>query len=406
MLPVPSGNPRGQLHREYGFTLVELMVAMAIGIFLILGLTTLATNISRNNNEMSKMNRQIENGSYAFQILENDIAHAGYWGGFVPRFDDLSFTEVPTDVPAAIPDPCPSPTAVPAPWTALWAAAGNTTNLIGIPVQGYEIPAVVPNPTTPVCAAIVATPRASTDVLVVRHAERCAVGTVVGTTGCPVLTPTPNEVYMQVQRCGISAPNPAYALEKYVAANAATLFPLQNRSCTTASELRKFVSNLYYVRAFAEAPGDNTPTLMRSQIVGGVQATAEALVEGVDGFRVEYGVDNLSETGANVDYTAAVIFSDPTTRKIATNRGDGVPDGNYVRCTVALPCTAAQLTNTVAVRVHLLVRNETRTPGYQDTKTYQLGATTLGPFNDEFKRHVFTQTIRLHNVSARRETPN
>ena len=390
ILPVPSGNWKRQLPSEHGFTLIELMVAMAIGIFLILGLTTLVTNISRNNNEMSKMNRQIENGRYAFQILEGDIAHAGYWGGFVPRFDDLSLTVAPGDLPTAIPNPCNA-----IPWT-----PADRTNLIGIPVQGYEVPAVVPSPTTPVCAAIVATPQASTDVLVVRYAERCAVG--IG--GCPAATP--DDVYMQVQRCGTAAPNPAYALEKYVAADAATLFPLQNRNCTTTSELRKFVSNLYYVRAYAVTAGDNMPTLMRSQIVGGTQAAAEALVEGVDGFRIEYGVNNLSETGANVNYTVAINFSDPTTRKYATNRGDGVPDGNYVRCTAAFPCTVAQLANTVAVRVHLLVRNDTRTPGYQDTKTYQLGGTTLGPFNDEFKRHVFTQTIRLNNVSARRETPN
>jgi type IV pilus assembly protein PilW len=57
------------------------------------------------------------------------------------------------------------------------------------------------------------------------------------------------------------------------------------------------------------------------------------------------------------------------------------------------------------VRLHVLVRAENRTSGYTDTKTYNLGSTTLGPFNDGYKRHVFTQTVRLTNISMRRETP-
>jgi type IV pilus assembly protein PilW len=32
-------------------------------------------------------------------------------------------------------------------------------------------------------------------------------------------------------------------------------------------------------------------------------------------------------------------------------------------------------------------------------------AAAVGPFNDGYKRHLFTQTIRLTNISMRRETP-
>jgi type IV pilus assembly protein PilW len=61
--------------------------------------------------------------------------------------------------------------------------------------------------------------------------------------------------------------------------------------------------------------------------------------------------------------------------------------------------------NVVAVKLYVLVRSDVVTPGYTDEKTYNLGSTTLGPFKDGFKRHLFTQTIRLVNVSSRRETP-
>jgi type IV pilus assembly protein PilW len=63
------------------------------------------------------------------------------------------------------------------------------------------------------------------------------------------------------------------------------------------------------------------------------------------------------------------------------------------------------LTNVAAVKLYVLTRANLATPGYTDTKTYTLGSTTLGPFSDSFKRHVFSTTVRLINVSGRRETP-
>lgn len=383
-------SPRRSL--QAGFTLVELMISMAIGLLIVLALITLLINVNRNNSEMSKTNRVIENGRFALQLLQADISHAGFLGGYVPQFDDLSLgtSVVPADVPTAVPDPCLVYTT---PWTAAYKG-----NLIGIAVQGYEIPAVVPSPTLSVCADRVTNPKASTDVLFVRHAENC----VPGVGDCPALTT--GELYFQAARCGTAVPSPAYALE-----SDAALLTLQNRDCATTAELRKFVSSLYYVRDYAVTAGDGIPTLMRSQfgLSGGTlgHKTAEALIEGIEGFRVEFGIDNISDSAEAVDYTSAINWADAASLTSPRNRGDGIPDNAYVRCTTATPCTAAQLMNAVAVKLYVLVRSEKTTPGYSDAKTYQMGSTTLGPFNDAYKRHLFAQTVRLINISARRETP-
>lgn len=385
--------PARQLPQS-GFTLIELMVSMVIGLLIVLALITLLINVNRNNSEMSKTNRVIENGRFALQLLQADISHAGYWGGYVPQFDDLTASAAPTDVPTAVPDPCLLYTT---PWT-----AADKTNLIGIAVQGYEIPAVVPSPTLSVCANRVTSPQASTDVLFVRHAENC----VPGVGNCPAFTA--GELYFQAARCGTATPSPAYVLD-----SDATLLVLQNRDCATTAELRKFVSSLYYIRNYAVTAGDGIPTLMRAQfgLSGGVlqHKAADALIEGIEGFRVEFGIDNVSDSGAAVDFTSAISWANTANLTSPTNRGDGIPDGNYVRCTTAVPCTTAQLMNAVAVKLYVLVRSEKTTPGYTDTKTYQMsstgGSTTLGPFNDAYQRHLFTQTVRLTNISARRETP-
>jgi type IV pilus assembly protein PilW len=191
--------------------------------------------------------------------------------------------------------------------------------------------------------------------------------------------------------------------------NGAT-FPLRQRQCgATQAERRRFLSNIYYIRDFAVTAGDGIPTLVRSTFdwngTALVQQPAVAMVEGIQGFRVELGIDNLSETGAAVNYAQAVTWADPTTRTTATNRGDGTPDGAFISCTTAVPCTLAQLMNVTAVKLYVLVRSREPTPGFTDTKTYQLGGTAMGPFNDGFKRHVYTYTMRLPNIYGRRQTP-
>ena len=390
---------RNEWHHA-GFTLVELMISMAIGLFILLALATVLVNVIRSNSEQGKSNTIVDSGRYALQLLASDLGHAGFLGGHVPQYEDLSFTATPSDVPADIPDPCLA-------FTTPWDAAYKT-NLIGIPVQGYEIPATVPSPTLSVCASLVVSPKANTDVLFVRHLESC----IPGVGSCTAVAE--NDLYFQVNRCrgtGGVAPSPAYAFEQYPAAPTPSPFTLQNRDCgTTLADLRRFMSTLYYVRNYAVTAGDGIPTLMRSQfgISGGVpqHKAAEVLIPGVEGFRVEYGIDDHSDSGATVNFGAALTWADTTTKTSPTNRGDGIPDGSYIRCTTATPCTAAQLVNAVAVKVYVLMRSETPSAGYTDTKTYNLGSTTLGPFNDAYKRHMFTQTVRLTNVSSRRETPS
>jgi type IV pilus assembly protein PilW len=382
---------------QAGFTLVELMVSMVIGLFIVIALLTLLINVNRNNSEMTKTNRVIENGRFALQMLQADFAHAGFWAGHVPEFDDLTRTTAPNDVPTGVPDPCLA--------YASWDAA-HARNVVGIPVQAYEIPAVVPSPTVPVCAARVLSPQPSTDVVMLRHVDTCAAGI---DTGCAAETAA--DVYFQTARCSDTL-HANYTTTTFTLGTTATtsVTPLYGRNCTTRAPAYKYVSNLYYVRNYSVTAGDGIPTLMRSQFTSAAQQAAEAVIEGIEGFRVEVGLDTTSDSGEAVDFTVGPTWADETNLTSPRKRGDGIPDV-YVRCTVATPCTAAQLMNAVALKIYVLVRSENETPGYTDSKSYCLAtscptaADRMGPFNDRFKRHLFTQTVRLVNVSARRETP-
>ena len=402
---------------QRGFTLVELMISLTLGLFIILALVTMLINVNRNNSELTKANRLIENGRISLQLLTSDVSHAGYWAGHVPEYDNLagSTSTAPSDVPTAVPDPCLAFSAIN--WT-----DDHKKNLVGVAVQGTDIPDPVPSPTAPFCSSVITNPQPSTDVLVVRHVEPCLVGS--GTDDCADTRAKPSpHLYFQSSRC--SADATAFALNTSTfTLMAGDCDPLATPPVGTPAPIRRFSSTIYFVRNYANSVGDGIPTLVRARF--GVNGTdtagnapeflsAQALVEGVEGFRVEYGVDNISDTGATIGLTelgSAIDWGlNPIILNTPSNRGNGFPD-SYIRCSQATPCTAAQLVNVTAVKLYVLVRAEKTSPGHSDGKKYCLASSCsgsadyMGPFSDGYKRHLFTQTVRLTNVATRRETPN
>ena len=57
-----------------GFGLVELMIALALGTVIILGVTTLFSDSSRALNDISRAGRQIENSLYAMDLIAKEIS--------------------------------------------------------------------------------------------------------------------------------------------------------------------------------------------------------------------------------------------------------------------------------------------------------------------------------------------
>lgn len=362
-----------------GFGLIELLVAMAIGLLLMGATLTLYLDLSRSNQEMAKVNQQIESGAIAIQLLREDLQHAGFWNGYVPQFDDFTYTTAPTDYPSALPDPCEP--------FSTWNAA-DKANRLGMAVQLF---ADVPGG----CGDQLKDKVAGSDVLVVRYAQNC----VAGSANCAL---TAGEVYFQASQCEGEA---RYALESYV--DPSNPAPLKKRDCSTVAERRLWVNNIYYLRTYANTPGDGVPTLMRSEFSAGVQQPAVPLIEGVEAMRFELGSDQLSDAGLPVNFTAAVTWADEDNRNSPTNRGDGAVDAI---CRASTPCDLDDQVNAVLIKPYLLVRALEETPGYTSSKVYYVGNQAdadadYGPFSDAFKRHVYTTGIRLTNVSARRETP-
>src|SRR5512140_2742685 len=128
-----------------GFSLIEFMIAVTLGLLLILGVTTFFVTTSRNFTEAQKAHRQIENGRYAMDLLSEDLRHAGFYG------EVASVGVVPAGAP---PDPC---------------ATDLTTLVAALPIaiQGVDDasakPSCVPERVT------------GTDMLVIRRAHTIAI---------------------------------------------------------------------------------------------------------------------------------------------------------------------------------------------------------------------------------------
>lgn len=365
--------------RQAGFSLIELMVASALGMLIVAWLTTLLVDTVRLNREMVNTNSMVERGRFAMDRLAQDARQAGYWGGYVPPFDDREWTGQPRGLPSVLPDPCLG--------FADWKTSpGHVDALLGLPLQlgaGLGCNAMLGAELTD----------AGTDVLVIRRAGAC-VGRDDTCTGNK-----PPGLYFQVSNCAQELRSGSvYALDP-------NSWPLTERDCSSPARLTPFLQTVYFLRRNAEG----IPSLYRSEFgfTDGEprQLAAQEMVPGVERMRVGLGVDNRSKVGAATDYSSPITWQAETPGMIAANRGDGVVDGPYIYCSEEQPCDIEDFVNTAAVRLHLLVRAQLPTAGYRNEKVYQLGDLTVGPLGDAYKRHVFSLTVAVHNVSARRYSP-
>lgn len=74
--------------RRQGFTLVELMIALTLGLLLIAGLATMVIQTSRSNNTQQALGRLQENGRFALAKIVADLRMAGaqYCSGYANIF--------------------------------------------------------------------------------------------------------------------------------------------------------------------------------------------------------------------------------------------------------------------------------------------------------------------------------
>ncbi|POZ50863.1 PilW family protein [Methylovulum psychrotolerans] len=79
---------------QHGMTLIELMIAMLIGIFLLGGLIRIFTNSRHAYNLQQAVGQVQENGRFALDFLGNDLRMADFWECRANNFDILGLPPV------------------------------------------------------------------------------------------------------------------------------------------------------------------------------------------------------------------------------------------------------------------------------------------------------------------------
>jgi type IV pilus assembly protein PilW len=355
--PVSPSVLRRAAARQSGFTLIELMIAITLGILILLALTTTFINNSAARDEIQRANQRIENGRYAIQVLADELRLAGYLA-------ELNVNAAGLTTPSSKPDPCS-------------ITLADIQAALPLHIQGYD------NPSSAVRTALSCLGtdiKANTDILVVRRAATCT----SGSTNCAAVTNAP---YFQATLCGTElagASSGWYRLD-----NTTTNLNRMTKACVsgTLAPTRQYHTRIYFISDNDNA-GDGIPTLKRAELTGGsgsaMAFTVVPIAEGIENLQIEYGIDTDS------DGVADVRNADPDT---------------YGSCS-GTACQTNWL-NVMNVRINLLARNLTASPGYTDTKTYKLGLDAAGAANDvtgsgAYKRHVFQTDVRLNNPAGRR----
>lgn len=234
---------------ERGVSLIELMIAMALGLLVMSAMTAVFVNNSQARRELDKAAQQLENGRYAMQILKDEISLAGF-------YDTLAAVEVTPSSTSA--NPCSQNLAV-------WRASMDVA-LEGVNAGSF---------------ACITSAKENTGMLFVQRAS---------TAETALTSLTANVAYLQVSLCGTEY---ASALTRYKLENpGAGVFNLKQIDCkVTLAPIRQYVRRIFFIDQNNVA-GDGIPTLKRVDFgAGQALGTPVALVEGIDDMHFAYALD-------------------------------------------------------------------------------------------------------------------
>lgn len=319
---------------QQGLTLVEMMVAMTIGLVLLGGVITVLTSSQQTYRVNEALARMQENARYAFQFLSRDIRMAGYRGCVGDGVAMTNMLNNKTDF--------------------LWR--------LDQPLEGFE--ATSANGWTPALPSEVTSPLGRRDVIVVRgvegsdttilsHASESADLSIASGSellaGDTVLV-SDCQAAAVFQATNVSTDTIKHNVDSGVPGNNSTSLG----RVFTGGEAVRINTRIYYIRT---NPG-GIPALYWKR----GSEKAEELVEGIENMQIQYGEDTDGDRAVDTYRTADLV---------------------------------ADWENVVSVRIDLLVQsvedNVTSQP-----QTYTFNGETVTPI-DRRLRQAFSTVISLRN---------
>lgn len=249
--------PQYSKTRVRGLSLVELMVAMTLGLLLLAVVITIFIGSSQNSKEDERLARMQENGRFAIEFLITDLGMAALWGPVIN-------TSAINTAGVAGKNPC----------------AGSA---------GFNL-----GPDTPI--AVLNNPASAT---AINSAYNCVTASDVWNVETPDVLVI-KRVKTDPLTSGASHRTHVY-LDTDPAGNTGALSVVAESDAFTAGRLYwQYIPRIYYIRKWSDTPGDGIPTLVREELNGnGTGFAANALVGGVENVQIEFGIDTDGDGTAN-----------------------------------------------------------------------------------------------------------
>ena len=303
------------LVRSAGLSLIELLVAVTIGLVLLFGATQVYVDSSKTYAINESTARLQETTRYAMSVLEPDIRMANNWG--LVKGANLISGSAPQFVGG-----------VPAAQSSLGgAAASDCGTNFGLDLENYIEGTNDSYTHTGPCAPF-GTAMPYADTVTIRRASTVLDNALVGTGPLRICSTRTSGLLVTDSTSGICTAVPVDA------------------------QINDLIVHMYYVDQTSSQAG--VPSLRRKDLV----ATAapafkdEEIVPGVEDLQIQYGVDLTGGTGATGG--AATQYLDAGTALTNLLSG-GSP---------------AQI---VSVRIWILARSDTPEAGFSDNRVYEYG---------------------------------
>ncbi|GAA5217009.1 PilW family protein [Corallincola platygyrae] len=330
--------------KEKGFSLVELMVTMVLGLVLLGGVVTFFTSQSRLETQTTAVGELQENARLALNILSQDVAQAGYFGDFTGINLNSPSPTVELNVGVNVPT------------TECQQAGGrNGTFPVGDGLKFRTIWAGFSVNGAPLLTAECDSPNAGTDVLQIKR------------------------FIVDPLDAGDESAGRFYGM-----ANFSQIVLYQAGAAPTAADVQngaryEYQHHVYYI---ASSPSDDptVPYLQRRQLIiengnANMELASGGLVPGIENIHFQFGIDTNGDGHPNG-------FLD--TPDVTANQWDSA-DAIGERI--------------VAVRIFVLARAREPDASYQHGEiVYQMGGRNVTiPSADKYRRMLLSTTVTLRN---------
>ena len=369
------------LKRDTGYTLVELMISLSIGLVITAAVVTAYVSSKENTDRTTDVSNMQETGRIAMSVIREDIAMAGFFGhlqqpirsagagkNLLNSFDDDS--KPPRINAVAAGNDCnagstqnngilPENLDLPFIWFYAYEATGGNGSVGELP----PLSCIVDNGTETIAE--------DSDVVFIKRAVSREIR--LTDKGTFELEPAdPKGLYLITEPLSVGMATGEQLVDEI---NRPFAGELVNQPSAW-----KYLSRLYYIRLKRKnSQGDSIPTLVRRSLelgagneINAQLGAEEDVIEGVEAIHIDYGFD----TGSTDERVDRYIPSGQMTEELLNNH------------------------SVVSVGIYILVRDIDPTPGFAQTageRTFRLGLGKEIQKNDDYKRQLISANVLLYN---------